>query len=181
MIQTTAITWWLTGLSGAGKTTLAQALASSLRTRGEPTCVIDGDELRAGLSNDLGFDEAGRAENVRRAAHMARLLNDNSIHAVVAMVSPASNARAEAYNVIGLARCREIFVSTPLDVCENRDPKGLYARARANQLTQMTGVQALYEKPVTPALTIDTSVTTLAESVDQMITCRDVKAYSATL
>ena len=172
MKQDTATTWWLTGLPGAGKTTLAQALANALRERGEPACVIDGDELRAGLCEDLGFDAASRAENVRRAAHMARLLNANAIHAVVAMVSPANDARAAAYATIGVQRCKEIFVSTPLQVCEQRDPKGLYARARANPQAQMTGVQAAYEKPLAPVLCIDTSVTELPLAVAQMLDCR---------
>lgn len=162
-------TWWLTGLPGAGKTTLAQALAHALRQRGEPACVIDGDELRFGMCNDLGFDEVSRAENVRRAAHMARLLNDNVIHAVVAMVSPAADARAAAYATIGLQRCKEIFVSTPLQVCEQRDPKGLYARARNNQMSQMTGIQAAYERPLAPWLWIDTSVTNVTQAVTQML------------
>ena len=165
----TATTWWLTGLPGAGKTTLAQALAAALRERGEPACVIDGDELRTGLCKDLGFDEASRAENVRRAAHMAQLLNANAIHAVVAMVSPAAPARAAAYATIGVDRCKEVHVSTPLEVCEKRDPKGLYARARANQLTQMTGIQAGYESPESPALRIDTSQTELQVAVQQLL------------
>lgn len=172
MTQETATTWWLTGLPGAGKTTLAQGLANALRLRGEPVCVIDGDELRKGLCTDLGFDRASRAENVRRAAHMARLLNDNAIHAVVAMVSPAADARAAAYATIGWNRCKEIHISTPLDVCEKRDPKGLYARARANQLAQMTGVHDSYEKPLDPVLSIDTSVTALPLAVDQMLACQ---------
>ena len=178
-LQSTVTTWWLTGLPGAGKTTLAQALAHALRERGEPVCVIDGDELRNGLCQDLGFDDASRAENVRRAAHMARLLNDNAIHAVVAMVSPATDARAAAYATIGLQRCKEIFVSTPLQVCEQRDPKGLYARARANQLTQMTGVQAYYEKPLAPWLSIDTSVTELTLAVTNMLACRNTNSLHA--
>ncbi|RQO81740.1 adenylyl-sulfate kinase [Acidovorax sp. FJL06] len=165
----TAATWWLTGLPGSGKTTLAQALAAALRERGEPACVIDGDELRTGLCKDLGFDEASRAENVRRAAHMAQLLNANAIHAVVAMVSPASAARAAAYATIGVERCQEIHVSTPLEICEQRDPKGLYAKARANQLTQMTGIQAAYEAPVAPALRIDTSVIDVGQAVERML------------
>jgi adenylylsulfate kinase len=164
-----AITWWLTGLSGAGKSTLAQALASALREREEPVCVIDGDELRSGLCNDLGFDEASRAENVRRAAHLAKMLNANGIHAVVALVSPSAQARAAAYRAIGPQRCREIHVSTPLAVCEQRDTKGLYARARAHQMSQMTGVQAAYEEPVSPLLRIDTSVTDVAQAVARML------------
>lgn len=169
MKQETATTWWLTGLPGAGKTTLAQALAAALRERGEPVCVIDGDELRAGLCHDLGFDAASRAENVRRAAHMAQLLNANGIHAVVAMVSPSAPARQAAYTVIGRGRCKEIHISTPLQVCEQRDPKGLYAQARANQLTQMTGVQTGYEVPAAPALRIDTSQTELPAAVQQLL------------
>lgn len=164
-----AITWWLTGLPGAGKTTLAQALAASLRTQGAPVCILDGDELRAGLCKDLGFDEASRAENVRRAAHLASLLNSNAIHAIVAMISPAASARAAAYSVIGLDRCKEIYVCTPLDVCELRDPKGLYARARANPLAQMTGIQAPYEPPQSPALRIDTSTVGLNEAVQLLL------------
>ena len=169
MITDTAATWWLTGLSGAGKSTLAQALASVLRERDEPVCVIDGDELRSGLCNDLGFDQASRAENVRRAAHLAQMLNANGIHAVVALVSPSAQARAAAYQVIGSQRCREIHVSTPLAVCEQRDTKGLYARARANQMAQMTGVQAAYEEPASPMLRIDTSVTDVSQAVARML------------
>lgn len=162
-------TWWLTGLSGAGKTTLAQALAQVLRSRGEATCVIDGDELRAGLCIDLGFDATSRAENVRRAAHMARLLNANGVHAVVALISPAAAARREACATIGLDRCLEIHVSTPLAVCEQRDAKGLYAQARAAQLTQMTGVHSAYEPPENPALRIDTSTITVHAAVHRLL------------
>jgi len=169
MYQQLATTWWLTGRPGAGKTTLAKALATTLRERGEPACVVDGDELRAGVSNDLGFDEASRAENVRRAAHLAQMLNSNGIHAVVAMVSPSIQARAQAYATIGASRCKEIYVSTPLEVCEKRDPKGLYARARNNQLSQMTGVQAGYEPPLSPVLHIDTSHTDIEAAVRQLL------------
>lgn len=164
-----ATTWWLTGLPGAGKTTLSTKLAQALRQRGEPVCIVDGDELRVGLCRDLGFDDASRAENVRRAAHVAQLLNANGVHAVVAMVSPSSAARACAYAIIGPERCLEIYVNTPLAVCEQRDPKGLYARARANQMTQMTGVQAGYEPPASPRLRVDTSQTELQVAVEQLL------------
>jgi len=176
-----ATTWWLTGLPGAGKTTLAQALAAALRERGEPACVIDGDELRTGLCKDLGFDEASRAENVRRAAHMAQLLNANAIHAVVAMVSPSATAREAAYSAIGLDHCKEVHISTPLDVCEQRDPKGLYARARANQLTQMTGIQASYETPAFPALSIDTSQTEIKVAVQQLLLAQGLGVRNTSL
>ncbi|RZJ62801.1 MAG: adenylyl-sulfate kinase [Acidovorax sp.] len=164
-----ATTWWLTGLSGAGKTTLAHALAHALRSRGEAACVIDGDELRAGLCADLGFDAASRAENVRRAAHMARMLNANGVHAVVALISPAAAARREACAIIGLDRCLEIHVSTPLAVCEQRDAKGLYAQARAARLTQMTGVHSAYEPPENPVLRIDTSTITVHAAVHRLL------------
>lgn len=165
----TAMTWWLTGLSGAGKTTLAQALAQELRCRGESVCVVDGDELRSGLSEDLGFDDSSRAENVRRAAHMARILNANGIHAVVAMIAPFARERDAALALIGPDCCKEIHVSTALEICMQRDPKALYARAEAGQLTQMTGVQSAYEPPLNPALRIDTSVTALSDAVLQML------------
>ena len=172
MSLTAARTWWLTGLSGAGKTTLARSLATALRGRQQPVCIIDGDELRAGWCQDLGFDAASRAENVRRAAHLARLLNDSGVHAVLALISPAADARDLAYTTIGHSRCLEIHVSTPLAVCEHRDPKGLYARARSAQLAQMTGVHAPYEPPEQPALRIDTSVTALPLAVQQMLACQ---------
>lgn len=170
MTQPEALTWWLTGLPSSGKSTLARFLAKALRERGEAVCIIDGDELRAGLCSDLGFDALSRAENVRRAANMARLLNANAIHAVVAMVSPTAQARESAYAIIGIELCKEIHVSTPLHVCEARDTKGLYARARTDHTMQMTGVQAAYEIPLTPALRIDTSQLEPKMAVQQMLT-----------
>lgn len=164
-----AMTWWLTGLSGAGKSTLAQALAQALRDRSESVCVVDGDELRSGLSRDLGFDDASRAENVRRAAHMARILNSNGIHAVVAMISPAAKERDAALALIGRDRCKEIYINTPLEICIQRDPKGLYARAGAGQLTQMTGIQSAYEPPQNPTLCIDTNVTEISQAVIRIL------------
>ena len=138
--------------------------------------MLDGDELRNGLCQELGYSHVDRAENVRRAGCMAQLLNANGICAIVAMVSPDDGARRRAYAAIGVDRCIEVYVSTPLDVCEVRDPKGLYARARAQQMTQMTGVQAAYDEPLTPALRIDTSMTTPSVAVVQMLTVRD-QAY----
>ncbi|HBZ92450.1 MAG TPA: adenylyl-sulfate kinase [Pseudomonas sp.] len=169
MTQPEALTWWITGLPSSGKTTLAQSLAKALRERGEAACIIDGDELRAGLCHDLGFDVLSRAENVRRAANMARMLNANAIHAIVAMVSPSAHAREAANAIIGVERCREIHLSTPLSVCEARDAKGLYARARNEHTMQMTGVQAAYEIPLTPALRIDTSQIDPNLAVQQML------------
>lgn len=131
MTTETAAAWRLTRLSGAGTSTLAQALASALRERAQPVCVINGDELRSGLCNDVGFDGATGAKNVRRASHLAQLLNSNGIHTVVDLVCPAAQARAVAYTTIWRHRCREIHVSTPFAVCEKCDTKDLCARARA--------------------------------------------------
>ena len=118
-----ARTWWVTGLSGAGKTTLAQALSAALRGRQQPVCIIDGDELRAGLCQDLGFDAASRAENVRRAAHLARLLNDSGVHAVLALISPAADARALAYTTIGTAGVWKSMSAPPWPCASSATPR----------------------------------------------------------
>lgn len=160
-----ALTWWMTGLPGSGKTTLAQALAGQLRGQGAAVCVLDGDELRAGVCGDLGFSEADRERNVTRVAHLARLLNAQGIHALVALVSPAAQARAAACEIVGAAAFREIYLSAPLSVCEARDPKGLYARSRAGQLNNMTGVQAGYDVPLAPHACIDSSQCSVQDAV----------------
>lgn len=150
-------TWWLTGLAGAGKTTLAQALGKALRARGIAVCVLDGDILREGLSSDLGFSPADRAEQGRRAAEMAHILNTNGICAIVALISPSAHGRACAKAIIGPAQFIEVHIATPLAVCEARDPKGLYAKAAENPDMQLTGISAPYDVPTTPACVIDTN------------------------
>ncbi len=157
-------TWWLTGLPGAGKTTLAQGLADSLRQLGRPAVILDGDELRRGVSRDLGFDDADRAENMRRVAEFAKLINDSGIDAVVALVSPTIQGRATARQIVGDGHFFEIHVSTPLEVCRQRDPKGLYRRA-GNEQFGLTGVQQPYELPPAPDFIIDTSKIELAEAI----------------
>lgn len=149
-------TLWLTGLSGAGKTTLAKMLAHELRQRQQACVVLDGDELRQGLSRDLGYTPADRAENVRRAAEVARLMNDAGLTAIVALISPRHGDRALARGIVGV-NFREVHVSTPLAVCEARDVKQLYQAARSGSLRQFTGVSAGYEVPEAPDLAIDTS------------------------
>lgn len=149
-------TLWLTGLSGAGKSTLARQLVPMLRRDGLAACMVDGDELRNGLSRDLGFSEADRAESVRRAAELAHLLNQQGTYAVVALISPLAAQRDVARRIVGEAGYLEVHVKTPLSVCEQRDPKGLYARARRGEIAQFTGISAVYEAPQHPALAIDT-------------------------
>lgn len=166
---TPGLTWWLTGLPAAGKTTLAEALASALQADGRPACVLDGDELRHGLCRDLGFSDVDRAENMRRVAEVAALLNRVGMHAIVALVSPTRDGRDTARGIVGAQRFIEVHVATPLAVCRQRDPKGLYARAAHDQTLGLTGVQAPYEPPLSPELVIDTSRQPVGEAVALLI------------
>ncbi|MGN6231301.1 MAG: adenylyl-sulfate kinase [Trinickia sp.] len=151
------VTFWLTGLSGAGKSTIAFELEQRLRQEGRPCVVLDGDNLRCGLSRDLGFSEPDRRENIRRTAEVARMMNEVGLVVVTSLVSPLREDRALARTIIGEACFTEVYVSTSLQICEARDPKGLYRKARRGELTDFTGVSAPYEPPLAPALTIDTS------------------------
>jgi adenylyl-sulfate kinase len=146
------ITVWFTGLSGSGKSTLADATAIALHERGRAAYVLDGDNLRFGLNADLGFAPADRAENVRRVGAVARLMADAGLVVLVALISPyrEDRDRIRADHEGADLRFVEVFVDTPLDVCEQRDPKGLYARARAGEVREMTGVDHPYEAPLRP-------------------------------
>lgn len=152
-------TCWFTGLPAAGKTTLAVATGAVLRQRGLSVCLLDGDELRAGLCRDLGFSPVDREENMRRVAEMARLLNDQGVWVMVALVSPSVAGRETARQIIGAGRFVEVHVATPLAACQSRDPKGLYAQAKANPDLALTGVQAPYEPPLQPDLIVHTETT----------------------
>ena len=153
---TRGATVWLTGLPASGKSTLAHALEERLLRSGRPAYVLDGDNLRHGLNGDLGFSEADRAENVRRTAHVARLMADAGVVAIVSLVSPyaSERARARQLHVDEGLPFYEVWVNTPVEVCEERDPKGLYARARAGEIRDMTGVDAPYEAPAKPDLVV---------------------------
>lgn len=148
----TGATVWLTGLSGSGKSTIAAELERQLVADGRPAYLLDGDNLRHGLNGDLGFSAADRDENVRRVAHVARLFCDAGLVAIVPLISPYRAARDLARALHGAAGLPfvEVFVDTPLEVCQQRDPKGLYARARAGEITGMTGIDDPYEPPLTP-------------------------------
>ena len=150
-------TFWLTGLSGAGKSTIAFELEHWLRREMRPCVVLDGDNLRCGLSRDLGFSERDRRENIRRTAEVARMMNEVGLVVITSLVSPLRDDRAVARAIVGEARFVEVHVSTSLQVCESRDPKGLYRKARRGELPNFTGVGAPYEPPLAPDLTIDTS------------------------
>jgi bifunctional enzyme CysN/CysC len=160
---------WLTGLPGAGKTTLANALEQRLREVGRPTCVLDGDSLRTGLCRDLGFSEADRIENIRRVAEVAKLMVDAGLTVMVALVSPFHAQRQIARQLLSDGEFIEVFVDTPLEECERRDPKGMYAKARRGELKDFTGVGSRYERPEHPDVRIDTSSTSVEESVEQVL------------
>lgn len=142
--------WWMTGLSGSGKSTLAMALANELRARGKNSYVIDGDDLRKGLSNDLGFSEPDRFENNRRASEVALMMTEAGVYTCVALISPFERDRNLARMIVGESRFGLIHVATPLEICEARDSKGLYAKARAGKITGFTGIDDPYESPETP-------------------------------
>lgn len=151
-------TVWFTGLPASGKSTIAVALEQRLVGAGRAAYLLDGDNLRHGLNGDLGFDAAARAENVRRVAHVARLLADGGVVALASLVSPYRSDRAlarELHQAAGLP-FHEVWVSTPADECARRDPKGLWARARAGEITGFTGVDDPYEPPETPELELAT-------------------------
>jgi len=165
-----AATIWLTGLSGAGKSTLANGLKSRLTEQRRRVFILDGDTLRNGLCRDLDFSQAGRAENIRRTAEVARILNDAGITVVAALISPLVVQRELARSIIGDSRFMEIFVSADLTTCESRDCKGLYAAARVGNLPNFTGIGSRYEPPVSPELVIDTTRLSQSAALDRLTT-----------
>ncbi len=150
-------TIWMSGLSGAGKSTLAYALERALLGEGRASYVLDGDNVRHGLNRDLGFSAQERSENIRRIAEVARLMNDAGLIVITAFISPFRADRAMARSIIGAEHFREVHVSTPLAVCEQRDPKQLYQRARRGEVAEFTGISSPYEAPSAPDLILDTS------------------------
>ncbi|KAF2391011.1 MULTISPECIES: adenylyl-sulfate kinase [Pseudomonas] len=147
---------WFTGLSGAGKSTIANALEQALLEHHRHTYLLDGDNLRLGLCRDLGFNDDDRAENIRRIAEVAKLFVDAGLIVVSAFISPFRRDRAMARDVIGDAYFVEVYINTSLDECERRDPKGLYGKARSGLIKNFTGIDSLYEPPVNPDICINT-------------------------
>jgi bifunctional enzyme CysN/CysC len=145
---------WFTGLSGSGKSTLANALEQALHAQGRRTYILDGDNVRQGLNRDLGFTDADRVENIRRIAEVAKLMMDAGLIVMTAFISPFQQEREAARQLIGDENFLEIHVSTPLEVCEARDPKGLYKKARSGAIPNMTGINSPYEAPLAPALRV---------------------------
>lgn len=156
---------WFTGLSGSGKSTIAIALERELHRRGLLCRILDGDNIRSGINNNLGFSEADRIENIRRIAEVGKLFVDTGIITLAAFISPNNSLRKMAVDIIGKDDFVEVYVSTPIEVCERRDVKGLYARARRGEIKDFTGVSAPFETPEHPDLSLDTSVLSLDESI----------------
>ena len=160
---------WFTGLSGSGKSTIAIALERELQKRGLLCRILDGDNIRSGINNNLGFSEEDRVENIRRIAEIGKLFVDTGIITIAAFISPNNDIREMAANIIGKENFLEIFVSTPIEECERRDVKGLYAKARRGEIKNFTGISAPFEAPANPALSIDTSKLSVEESVNKLL------------
>lgn len=160
---------WFTGLSGSGKSTIAIALERELQQRGLLCRILDGDNIRSGINNNLGFSAEDRVENIRRIAEVGKLFVDTGIITLAAFISPNNEIREMAAGIIGREDFLEIYVSTPLEECERRDVKGLYAKARRGEIKNFTGISAPFEAPTHPALSLDTSKLSLKESVDQLL------------
>lgn len=160
---------WMTGLSGSGKSTLAIAIERELQRRGILCRILDGDNIRSGINNNLGFSPTDRRENIRRIAEVARLFVDTGIVTIAAFISPSEELRRMAAGIVGEGDFVEIYVSTPLGVCEERDVKGLYAKARRGEISEFTGISAPFEAPQSPALSIDTSARPLGDCVEEVL------------
>lgn len=160
---------WFTGLSGSGKSTVAVALERALQERGLLCRVLDGDNIRSGINNNLGFSAEDRVENIRRIAEVCKLFIDTGVITIAAFISPTNDLRELASSIIGEDNFLEIYVNTPIEECERRDVKGLYAKARKGDIKDFTGISAPFEAPVHPALTLDTSVLTVEESVNKLL------------
>jgi len=157
---------WLTGLSGSGKSTLARSLEKRLFREGKLSFVLDGDNIRHGLNKNLGFSPEDREENIRRIGEVAKLFSDSGIIAMTAFISPYRADRDRARRLLKKGEFVEVFLKVPLETAEERDPKGLYKKARAGEIQEFTGISAPYEEPLNPEIIIDTSEKNIKESTD---------------
>ncbi len=160
---------WFTGLSGSGKSTIANALAKELYDRNIRNYVLDGDNIRNGLNRDLSFSDEDRTENIRRISEVSKLFVDNGTVVLTAFISPFIQDREKAKAIVSEEEFIEIFVACPLEECEKRDPKGLYDKARKGEIPDFTGIDSPYEEPVSPALTIHTNEQSVTESVEVIL------------
>ena len=160
---------WFTGLSGSGKSTVAIALERELHQRGLLCRILDGDNIRSGINNNLGFSPEDRVENIRRIAEVGKRFVDTGIITIAAFISPNNQLRNMASEIIGKENFVEVYISTPLEECERRDVKGLYAKARRGEIKEFTGISAPFEAPENPDIELDTSKLSLKESVDILL------------
>jgi len=169
LLKQKSVMVWFTGLSGSGKSTIAIALERELHQRGLLCRLLDGDNIRSGINNNLGFSAEDRKENIRRIAEVSKLFIDSGIITLAAFISPSNEMRKMAADIIGKDDFLEVFVSTPLAECERRDVKGLYAKAREGKIQNFTGISAPFEAPESPALSLDTSQLSIQESVQALL------------
>jgi len=167
--QQTPVCLWMTGLSGAGKSTLANALEQELNKQGKHTYILDGDNLRHGLNSDLGFSKADRNENVRRAAEAAQLMVDAGLIVIVGLISPFKKERDWARSLFKIHQFKEIYISTSLEQCEQRDVKGLYKKARQGEVKDFTGIDSPYEPPKNPDVIINTQDKSVSDCVQLIL------------
>jgi adenylylsulfate kinase len=166
LINQKSFVLWFTGLSGSGKSTIASQLEKNLHNNGYLTYVLDGDNIRHGLNSDLAFSSEDRHENIRRVAEMAKLMTEAGIIVIVSFISPFNELRHLAQNIIGKDNFIEIFVDTPLEICEKRDVKGLYKLARSGMINDFTGIDSPYEKPENPNIKLTTVDKSINENVE---------------
>ena len=170
---------WFTGLSGSGKSTIANALEKQLYAQGRRTYVLDGDNVRHGLNKDLGFTQEDRIENIRRVAEVAKLMVDAGLIVITTFISPYRADRAIARSLFAPGEFFEVFVNTPIELCEQRDPKGLYKKARRGEIKNFTGIDSAFEAPQTPELRLETGRMEVEQCVAGLIALLEVQPISA--
>lgn len=177
LLRQKGVTIWLTGLSGSGKSTIAVELEHALIENKHQAYILDGDNIRHGLNKNLGFSPEDRSENIRRIGEVAKLFTDANMITITAFISPYRQDRDNARKLLKDGEFIEVYIKCPIDVCEQRDTKGLYKKARAGEVKEFTGISAPYEEPLNPELTIDTSTMTVNESTMAILQHLEQKGY----
>jgi adenylylsulfate kinase len=169
LLKQKATVIWMVGLSGSGKSTLAKGIEAALHEKGILTMLLDGDNLRTGINNNLGFTEEDRTENIRRAAEVSKLFASCGVVTICSLISPTAAIRQQAQSIIGEKDYLELYVNCPIEVCEQRDVKGLYKKARAGEIKNFTGIDSPFEAPQNPTIEVKTNIHSLDECLEQII------------